>query len=104
MIALAAAGLYKSVKKNKNTENFTNDSNNAAAAAGAFSGVLLGLYIFFVIVFAIVALVIWARTVYIAFKCSMGDGICALLFFSLWSMWKFGTLVDSYCTKSSTIM
>lgn len=96
IITLAATGIYRSTKKNKNTEKFTTDSNG--------SGIGFALFVFLILIFCLPYIIIWLRTVYIAFKCSTGDGICALLFFSMWSMWKFGTLVDSYCTKSSTIM
>lgn len=97
ILALAATGLYKSMKKNKDTEKFTTDSDGTSVGGTV-------LFVFLILFLCLPYIIIWIRSTYIAFKCSTGDGICALLFFGMWSMWKFGTLVDSYCTKSSTIM
>lgn len=44
---------------------------------------------------------IWVRLIVAAFKCSAGEGVCAIVFYPLYKLWKFGSLIKMSCETTS---
>ena len=47
--------------------------------------------------YLVVAVALWLRVVFTAFSCSVGQGLSSVLFPGLYSLYKFGDLIDATC-------
>lgn len=55
------------------------------------------LYAIFGIVWVIVFFLLWLRIVYLAFTCSVGEGVASIFFSSHYGLYKFGDLIKVSC-------
>ena len=55
------------------------------------------MYLIFVVMWGMIFIALWLRIVYLAFSCSLGEGITSLLFSSHYSLYKFGDLIKVSC-------
>ena len=77
----------------KKKETFENASKEKVAVWTLFDIV----YMIFGITWALIFVALWLRIVYLAFSCSVGEGVSSLLFSSYYSLYKFGDLIKVSC-------
>lgn len=73
----------------KEQENFTEKANKT------FSNVTILLSL----VYLVCILVLWMRVIVSAFACGTGEGISSILVPSLYSLYKFGDLINLSCSQ-----
>ena len=56
-----------------------------------------GFVYFLFTLFIVYYLVIYIKIVIAAFNCSFNEGIIAIFFSTMWSSWKFITMVNKFC-------
>jgi hypothetical protein len=89
LLETALAMIYKNKKK---TENFAEDQKTT----GGY-GVM---FLILVLVWALLMLILWLRIVFLAFSCSLGEGVASIFFSSHYGLYKFGDLIKVSCASA----
>lgn len=90
LLESAIAMMYK-----KKQENFAEEVKPAPVVTTWYDV----LYAIFAIVWIIVFFLLWLRIVYLAFTCSVGEGVASIFFSSLYGLYKFGDLIKMSCAQ-----
>ena len=100
MIDIALAYLSKNPFK-KNKESTKEGFEDKSKKSNGFFGIL---FIIMWVIIGILYLFIYFRLVAVAFGCSVGEGILAIFFLTIWMSWKLGTLIQDKCRASSSML
>ena len=91
LLETALAMIYK-----KKTENFAEEKKTTAVASTWYD--VMFLIIGFV--WLVLILILWLRIVFLAFSCSLGEGVASIFLSSHYGLYKFGDLIKVSCASA----
>jgi hypothetical protein len=84
------AMMYKPKK-----EHFAEEQNTTPVASTWYD-VMFSIFGF---IWLVLILILWLRIVFLAFSCSVGEGVASILFSSHYGLYKFGDLIKVSCAS-----
>jgi len=82
--------------KKKQRDNFAEDKKTTAVASTWYD-FMFAIFGYF---WLVLILILWLRIVFLAFSCSVGEGIASIFFSSHYGLYKFGDLIKVSCASA----
>ena len=82
-------------RANRKQENYVQDEDSAHKNNSVGSI----LYLMMVMTYMLVLVLIWFRLIYLAFDCSIWDGLASILCPVHYNLYKFGDLISISCKR-----